>query len=216
MSVILALGVESGALERAPGDLLVLPFFASDRPLRGPAALADWRLCGLLTDHLVEGRVSGKPGEAVLLATGRLFRAPLALALGLGPRAGFGADGLRAAARQAIVRAVALGARDIGLAVPPESGLGVSAERAGEVSLEGAARALTERPAALSLRLLVAEDEAAAVRRGLGEAAARLRSHELGFRWISPPSAGSRPAPAPSPGRLDRTAAPAGPRSPAP
>ena len=39
----LSVDVISCAPERAEADALVTPFFESDRPLRGPAARADWR-----------------------------------------------------------------------------------------------------------------------------------------------------------------------------
>ena len=38
-------------------DCLVLPVFRDDRPLRGAAGLADWRLCGRLCP--MTPRVSG-------------------------------------------------------------------------------------------------------------------------------------------------------------
>ena len=42
-------------------DCLVLPVFKDDRPLRGAAGLADWRLCGRLRSEGVAQHEAGAP-----------------------------------------------------------------------------------------------------------------------------------------------------------
>jgi hypothetical protein len=172
VSVALRVAVESAPLERLRADVLVTPFFAGDRPLRGPAARADWRLCGLLTDQLVARRIEGRAGEAALLLGGRTLRAALLLAVGLGPRTGFGERALRAAAEDALDRAIRLRAGDVVLALFPERAWGVAAERAACAVLDAAVAALSRRPAPLSLRLAVVDAEAGRVRQSLAEASA--------------------------------------------
>jgi hypothetical protein len=95
LSVALAVEIETARLDHVIADVLVTPFFACDRPVRGPAALADWRLCGRLSDHVQRGELTGAQGEAALLPTGGRMRAPLLLAMGLGPRSDFGEETLR-------------------------------------------------------------------------------------------------------------------------
>jgi hypothetical protein len=48
-------------------DALVLSFFNDERPLRGVAGLADWRLCGRISRLLKAGKLSGARGEVTLL-----------------------------------------------------------------------------------------------------------------------------------------------------
>ena len=49
------------------GEVVAALFFEDRRPLCGPAALLDWRLNGLLTGLLQQGRVLGGKGERVLV-----------------------------------------------------------------------------------------------------------------------------------------------------
>jgi hypothetical protein len=137
--------------------------FSDERPLRGSAGRADWRLCGRLSELAVAGKLSGRRGEALLAATFGGLAAPVVLVLGLGPRAAFDASGLQAFAGEAVRRA--LGLRVPTLALPmPEGVAGATGlfER-GERVLLGAAEALASRtagePAELRLLLLVREDE---------------------------------------------------------
>ena len=91
-------------LERVVSDVAVAGFFTDERPLRGGAARADWRLCGGLSRRIESGDLSGKSGEAMLIATGRALFAPRLMLLGLGDRGGY--DQLRVSDefRQALER----------------------------------------------------------------------------------------------------------------
>lgn len=63
------------ALAEQPGgapELLALPFFADERPLRGATGLADWRLCGRLSRLLAGGKIDGSTGECTMLPGMRL------------------------------------------------------------------------------------------------------------------------------------------------
>lgn len=77
------------ALDGLRCEALALPIFQDERPLRGAAGLADWRLCGRISRLLLRGRVRGTRGERVLLpARPRLPFEKLFL-FGLGERAAF-------------------------------------------------------------------------------------------------------------------------------
>src|SRR5262245_1136662 len=70
------------ALSEQPGgppELVALPFFADERPLRGAAGLADWRLCGRLSRLAAAGKIDGTAGECTLLPGMRLPFARLVL-----------------------------------------------------------------------------------------------------------------------------------------
>ncbi len=123
MSVVLALEVETSSLEQVIADVLVTPFFSCDRPLRGPAARADWRLCGLLSERLQQEQLTGARGEAALMPTAGRMRSPLLLVIGLGPRSDFGEEALREVARSAAVRLLGLRSGIVGIALPGDSRL---------------------------------------------------------------------------------------------
>ena len=160
MSVTLLVGVEASRLPHVETDVLVAPFFADDRPLRGPAAWADWRLCGLLDDALAAGSLPSRLGEATLaLSSGRLA-ARRVLLISLGARAALGFAELRAAATRAAERLAALRVGDVAFAVPGQALTGIVPELAAELVVEAFAEALSRTPRALRLRLVLAEGDA--------------------------------------------------------
>jgi hypothetical protein len=65
-------------------DCLVLPVFKDDRPLRGAAGLADWRLCGKLSRLVKASRATAEAGETLLLPPGRRLRFRRLMWFGLG------------------------------------------------------------------------------------------------------------------------------------
>jgi hypothetical protein len=68
---------------------LVLSAFADERPLRGAAGLADWRMCGRLSSLLRHQRFSGAGGETLLIPPGRRLPFSRILVFGLGERRGY-------------------------------------------------------------------------------------------------------------------------------
>ena len=79
------LGCELARWEEAGGDALVLTFFRDERPLRGAAGLADWRLCGRLSRLIKLGRIGGEAGESLLMPPGRRLPFRRVMLFGLGP-----------------------------------------------------------------------------------------------------------------------------------
>ena len=65
MSVQLEIGLESRPLERVSADLVGAGFFCDDRPLRGGPGRLDWRLCGLISERMAAGELTGAAGEVV-------------------------------------------------------------------------------------------------------------------------------------------------------
>jgi hypothetical protein len=65
-------------------DLLVAGFFQDERPLRGACGLVDWRLNGMLSRFLKEGRMTGEWQETTLIPSHGRVTPPLILLLGLG------------------------------------------------------------------------------------------------------------------------------------
>jgi hypothetical protein len=75
--------------DRMRADVVAVFFFEDDRPLRGPAGLADWRLNGLLTGLLLEGKAAGRPGENILVRSNGKLAAEWVLFAGGGKRQEF-------------------------------------------------------------------------------------------------------------------------------
>ena len=209
MSAVLALEIETTPLDQVVVDVLVTPFFSCDRPLRGAAARADWRLCGLLSERLQRGELIGERGEAALIPTGGRMRSPILLVMGLGPRSDFGEEALREVSRSATVRLLALRSGIVGIALPGEIASRLDTSQAVGVVLEGVAGALSERPSALRLRLVVTPEEAGRARSGLLETASRLSNSELAIRLERSSSVAPRPRAIPTPRRQSPAGKPA-------
>jgi len=207
VSLTLGVRVESDRLERIGADLLVAPFFETDRPLRGAAAHVDWRSCGLLSEQILCERVRGGEGECVLLPSAGRMRARQLLALGLGPRPGFGEAELRRAAALAGRRASGLRVGSLVFALPSEGHCGIPADLAALCVTEGVVDALRRQPAPWSLALWVA-GAAPRVEAAL-RAASGPRDGGIQLRLLAP-SVASRPtrtpkgAPGAAPGGSQR------------
>lgn len=83
------LGLELAKWDQIGGGDLALGVFANERPLRGAAGLADWRLCGRLSRLLKRERFTGITGELMLLPPGRRLPFDRLVLFGLGERRGY-------------------------------------------------------------------------------------------------------------------------------
>lgn len=90
------LPLELARWDEAARDCLALPVFLDERPLRGAAGLADWRLCGRLSRLLVAERISGGAGETLLFPPGRRLRFRRLVWFGLGESKGYTDERFRA------------------------------------------------------------------------------------------------------------------------
>ncbi|HJO23012.1 MAG: M17 family peptidase N-terminal domain-containing protein [Myxococcota bacterium] len=117
MSCELVVEIDGAPLERSRADVVAVPIFAGERPLRGTAGRLDWRLCGKLSALVAEERLTGRQGDAVLIATAGGLRARLLLVLGAGARSDFDGRAFEALGRDAARRAVLLHAATLALPV---------------------------------------------------------------------------------------------------
>lgn len=117
---------------------LLLTFFSDERPLRGAAGLADWRLCGRLSRLIKRGRLNGTPDEKLLLPPGRRLPFTRILLFGLGASSRFNEDVYREHVRW--IREVASRAKleDYALQPPGRATGLIGARRALELWLEEA------------------------------------------------------------------------------
>ncbi|HEX5660360.1 MAG TPA: M17 family peptidase N-terminal domain-containing protein [Polyangiales bacterium] len=120
-------------------ELLVVPVFSDERPLRGAAGLADWRLCGRLSDLLVRGQLRGEFDDALLMPPPeRRLVLERILCLGAGARTDVNPDRLRLYLRTLVKRALGLRVRTMAVALPHASLTWLSPEQAIDVLLEEA------------------------------------------------------------------------------
>ena len=111
----LSLTVDPRPIERIPAQLAAAGVFESERPLRGTAGRADWRLCGVLSDLARRGRLTGAAGEFTLVGCGGRMACERLLVLGLGPRSDFAADAFGRVVTEVFERAAALGATSLAI-----------------------------------------------------------------------------------------------------
>ena len=156
MSGSLHLCIDTSPFERVSADLAVATFFSDERPLRGAAGRADWRLCGMVSELIASGRMRGAKGEAVLVpAFGRLA-ADSVLLLGLGRRSNFRAALSQEIATAALRRGYLLGTRSLVVA-PPAASEGFASQA--RMFLRGAVAAVEEVDAPLRVSLALSPAE---------------------------------------------------------
>lgn len=117
-------------------DCLVLPVFRDDRPLRGAAGLADWRLCGRLSRLVKSNKATAEAGETMMLPPGRRLRFSRVMWFGLGDAKGYSDDRLRKDLAWIIGVVKNAGVTDWALQVPGRASGLIGARRAVEILLE--------------------------------------------------------------------------------
>jgi Cytosol aminopeptidase family, N-terminal domain len=117
-------------------DALVLPVFKDDRPLRGAAGLADWRLCGRLSRLVKSNRATAEAGETLLFPPGRRLRFSRILWFGLGDARGYSDERFRRDLARIVEVVAAAGAADWVLQAPGRASGLIGARRAVEIMLE--------------------------------------------------------------------------------
>ncbi|HTT72462.1 MAG TPA: peptidase M17, partial [Anaeromyxobacteraceae bacterium] len=86
------------AIDALDTEALAL-FVGPERPLQGLAGFADWRLCGLISRAIRDGRYEPETGEALLLPSGGRIAVPRIFCFGL-PRPARDASEFSAEARR--------------------------------------------------------------------------------------------------------------------
>jgi len=192
-----------GRASRAPGDTLVVPLPSDERPLRGDAGEVDWRVCGSISRMLLNGEVTGAPGEAILLPGLRPLRVVRMLLLGIGPARSLPGRPLQNAFVDLAERLLALRSDRVVLALPGA----IHLETDGELVLRGCMQALSAARGFGLLRLVIpgaSGTRAAAVDHVMDAVAADAESRRISLhtRWHD----ADREPPAPSPPPLAPTA----------
>lgn len=177
MTAFVQVRIETSPFERIETDLAVAGFFFDERPLRGAAGRADWRLCGIVSDLVSAGKLRGKVGETVLAPSFGRLAAERVLLQGLGRRSSFRAARARTTGAAAVSCGIGLGATRVALAAPL-LGTGQLARHANAL-LEGALDAVRETDSELVLSLVVPPDDEAAALRSIQAVIAAKPAGEL-------------------------------------
>lgn len=122
--------------DEAKRDCLVLPVFKDDRPLRGAAGLADWRLCGKLSRLLKANRASAEAGETIMMPPGRRLPFARLLWFGLGDAKGYSDERFRRDMTRIIGVVRNLGVKDWAMQAPGRASGLIGARRAAEIMIE--------------------------------------------------------------------------------
>ena len=117
-------------------DALVLAVFKDDRPLRGAAGLADWRMCGRLSRLVKLQRAHGEAGETLMLPPGRRLPFARILWFGLGDAKGYSEDRFRKDVTWILDVSKTAGVTDWALQMPGRATGLIGARRAIEILLE--------------------------------------------------------------------------------
>ncbi len=173
-------------LERVESDVAVAGFFIDERPLRGGAARADWRLCGGLSKRIESGDLSGESGEAFLIGCGRALRSPRLLVVGLGNRRDFDLVRLSDETCAAISRCDRLRCSEIAL-----SPLGIAPDdvpRHAAALVAGIREAFVEVEGRMRIHLCIQRSQLPSVQRAFEEACKAARADEIEVRTPAPPA----------------------------
>ena len=123
--VVPALQQVASPPDQIEAEAVAALFFPEDRPLAGAAGLLDWRLNGLLTNLIRDGKVSGQFGEQLWLQANGKLRAPWVLLAGGGERQALAdADKFRQIMTHLLQVAAASGIRRLVVGVDPDGQLG--------------------------------------------------------------------------------------------
>lgn len=99
-------------------DTLILGFFSDERPPKGYCGLVDWRLNGMISTEIAQGRISGDFPEKLLYAFPERIRIPRLLLFGLGSLSALTYDRLYNAGYDMAQTVSGIQANDLVLPVP--------------------------------------------------------------------------------------------------
>ena len=122
--------------DEAKRDALVLPVFKDDRPLRGAAGLADWRLCGKLSRLLKSNKASGEAGETMMMPATRRLPFSKLIWFGLGDAKGYSDERFRKDVKWILEVVTKANVTDWALQMPGRASGVIGARRAIELVLD--------------------------------------------------------------------------------
>jgi len=146
-------------------DVLVTGFFKDERPLRGATGWIDWRLNGMLSQFLIEKKLTGDWKETTLIPSQGRIAPRMILLLGLGEMNKYSYLRLRELSLHLLETLKKLDILRVCLSLPYEESYNVDCGKLAEVLIEGIADCLDLRQYPFdekwikNLRLYFAEGE---------------------------------------------------------
>lgn len=122
--------------DEARRECLVLSVFKDERPLRGAAGLADWRLCGKLSRLVKANRISAESQETMMLPPGRRLAFSKIMWFGLGESKGYSDDRFRKDLTRILAVVGKAGITDWAFQAPGRASGLIGARRAIEIMLD--------------------------------------------------------------------------------
>ena len=107
-------------IDRIETEVVILPFFSDERPLKGAAGLIDWRMRGKISRLIIEGRLSGGKGESTLFLPDYRISAKKILMAGLGDSSRFNESELKEAGARIIQQMAHINVKEFTVALPPK------------------------------------------------------------------------------------------------
>lgn len=108
-------------IDRIETEVVILPFFSDEKPLKGAAGLMDWRMRGQISRLISEGRISGDKGESTLILPEYRISAKKILMAGLGDSSRFNESELKEAGSRIIEQMAHIKVNDFTVALPPKN-----------------------------------------------------------------------------------------------
>jgi hypothetical protein len=110
--------VTTESLDRLHHECLVLGFFSDERPPKGNGGFVDWRLNGLISRLIADGKISGSFAERILIDSHHRVPQQKIVLFGLGKRRELSHETLRDAGARMTETAVRIHCYDFAVEVP--------------------------------------------------------------------------------------------------
>ena len=137
--------ISSAPIDRQECQLVEAGFFEDERPLRGPAGLLDWRLNGAISREIINGRITGRFKETVIIPSNRRVQSPKILLIGLGSAARISYPKLREVSAHFLQSLLKINVSDFCCSIPHSKPYPLECSKAVEVWVEGMADLLGPR-----------------------------------------------------------------------
>ena len=129
--------LSSKEIDKLEAEAIVLPFFSDERPLKGANGLIDWRMNGSVSRLLMEGKISGKRGESVLILPRKRIKGDKILMVGLGDSSEFNGSLLEGVSADILRQIAKIGVNNFAIAIPPKNKTSITTAVAATSIIQG-------------------------------------------------------------------------------
>lgn len=134
--------ISSAPIDRQECPLVEAGFFEDERPLKGPTGLLDWRLNGAISREIINGRITGRFKETIIIPSNGRIQSPKVLLIGLGPAGKISYPKLREISAHLLHALLKINVLDFCCSIPHSKPYPLECSKAVEVWVEGVADAL--------------------------------------------------------------------------